>query len=455
MAITTVVAVALYLVLAFALAEATREGTDDVARKPADDPPAKKSVPDADPPERKPPAKKPSTPEPDEPDDPPAKKPIVRPKPDDPPAKPPAPQIGPDDPPPGRNPWAALVFDYPASPAVSPTTPAPKGRPLTAHDLLFNQGWVRLAEGPAAVTAAGVEGRSVAVGYADGSTAVFDLSKPLTESAQPGPKLTRAVDRLWLVGRGRYLVADSGGRIRVLTAKKPHQGVSVPPGMAGIRVCNFGTAAVILDGPDGYTARWLVNAIFDEKVAMPPQGYGNAFDGFAQQLRLDPPPEEPQFLTWLHTFPAAVLPDGRLGVWRHGRTKPNVIDGEPSPVRAWAAGPGQVVLATLDQRGTLRMRFDADFTPKKPIKVGVPTISRIMTNDSGDWTVGADADGGVYLWRWYEQEDAGRLEYRGQWGTRREPALPLATMWPCTFVVGRGNAVELWAGTEYKRWPKG
>src|SRR5262249_28368096 len=158
-------------------------------------------------------------------------------------------------------------FDYPASPAVSPAAPPAKGPPLAANHFLFNQGWVRLPEGPTAVTAASVEGNTLAVGFADGSIAVWDLTKPLTEPPSPGPKLSRPVDRLWIVGKGRYLVADSDGRIRVLTAKKPFQGVTLPPGAAGIRVCNFGTAAVILNGPDGYTARWLVNAIFDDKVA--------------------------------------------------------------------------------------------------------------------------------------------------------------------------------------------
>lgn len=340
--------------------------------------------------------------------------------------------------------WGTTVFPFPASAALGPGKQPAGARENTlyglAHDAI-----ARLPDGPAAATAAHVSGFNLAVGYADGSTAVWDLEKPITDAPRPGPKFAGRVENIWLGAHDRYVVAEVGGGLSVASIAKPHLGVRVPRvEMTGVRVCAFGTVAVVQKTAAGYQARWLVHGITFNETPMPPKQFGDQY--FSHLKGIDPPPAAPRFLVWLHDVPAAVLPDGRISTWS-SQGKVTTAAGKVNPVKAWKTGPQNVIATSIDDAGTLQIRRSPDFSIEKRIDTGKSWVLKAVSNDSGLWTLAADESGGAMLWE--VQGAAADSPWKRSMGTADEPVLPFAAVGD-VFVVGRGRAVELWSVPQLK-----
>jgi hypothetical protein len=337
--------------------------------------------------------------------------------------------------------WDTTVTILPPSQPLPPGTVPEKFAPTDPINFVVTQLRAKLSDGPAAATAGHAVGRLLAVGYADGSTALWDIEKRMSQTPLPGPKFPGPVNRLWIVGDDRYLLAESGGRLRIATLRAPHRSVTVPKGLAGVRVCAFGSAAIVQQGKDGYRTWWLFSDVFDRNLLMPPKGYGTVFD--PGDDRLEAPPVTPQALTWIHDTPAALLPDGRVLYW-DGQAKVKFVLPHPQPVAAWSVAMPQVGLTSVDRAGNVHIRTDPDFKIRTQFQHGLHLPARLLSDAGGTWTLTADHVGGAKLW--LTDNGPAQLVYRGNPGKARDPVIPLAFIDGC-FAVGLGRSVELWSVT--------
>jgi len=226
------------------------------------------------------------------------------------------------------------------------------------------------------------------IGYADGATALWNINQLMTQAPQSGPKFPAAVDRVWIAGKNRYLVAESGGKLWVATIAAPHRAVAIPAdGKFGVLVNAFGAVGAVQQTSDGYCARWLVDAVFDPKTVMPPQQFGKPVSGYVKPL--DAPPAAPQFLTWLQDTPVALLADGRLVRWNNNGTL-TVSKGIGSPVSTlWA---DEWSFAIVDRTGFVQVRSEGTLGVSRQGQLSAAPARMRITPD-GVWLLAADGRG--------------------------------------------------------------
>lgn len=296
-----------------------------------------------------------------------------------------------------------------------PKPPEPRpDRPPSHLDRARKSASSALEDGTADVTALalGPDGKTLAIGHADGSVRLWPLDQATFDPPLPGPRAEGAVTRVQFVASGRFVFAHTatgafgapaiGGRAAV--AKLP------------------GAPVAVATDPDGDRLRFAAvrgnllqhRLIRDAFVQLPPGDRGFVTPGKGDEIipaGAAKDPQRPANLTFLAWTPGGKLfagsPDGTINMWSAATKADAPSRDHKAPVRAWADTAATGDFATGDDAGNVGIWSAKGgkptvtsvlATPVTGLSFG-PTGARLAVTDSTGWLVIWDVAAGRAIHR--------------------------------------------------------
>lgn len=332
-------------------------------------------------------------------------------------------------------------------PAPDPKPPeAVPDRPPSHVDRAKKNGSSALEDGPAEVTALALapDGKTLGIGYADGTTQLWPFDQPTFDAMLPGPKADGPVSRVQFDAKGLFVFAHAAtgaiaaprGAAALAPAKLPGSPVAVAPELDGERV-RF--AAV-----RGNTIQH--RTIASAFVQTPKATKGYALPGKGDEVSpltgKDRDPNRPNNLTFLAWGPGNRLfagqPDGTISIWSLPmRAEPPSRD-HKAAVRAWAECAATGAFATGDDAGTVGVWSAKGGKPAMAEKVLATGVTGLAFSASGSRLAVTDATG----WLVILDPAANRAVHR----IKRPTAVRAVAFGPSDDVVALavGKTVEVW-----------
>lgn len=331
-------------------------------------------------------------------------------------------------------------------PTSTPTSEDADRGPPSYLALVRRDGMSRLDDGPAVVTAMALSPRdgAMVIGYADGTTLIWQLDQSSFEPPRPGPRGDGPVRRIEFDSTGTIVfLHGSRGVVAAALNAPPRTPVEIPGEL--VAVFPKPTAERFAAVRSG---RIRIRYLPITLVRKPPSS--GAMNGFVRTGPKDEAipagtrpeivsPTKPTFAAW---HPAERLlvggPDGRITAWLPtGGQAPTTIRGHSAAVRTWATGPNWPDFATGDDRGFVGYWPDKSLSPQ-PLKTGDAAVAQLAFSPCGGELVVADAVGALSLWNLPSRTREFEVK-------RREPVAAVAFgPQDDILLVADGKGVEVW-----------